>query len=322
MLYTEPVGNNAVIAGMLRQIGALLDEQGIAFKPAAYRRAAQTVEGLSKDISTYDSAKELMELPGIGEAIAHKIREYLETGHMAVLDNLLLTQGGIPAALMDIEGLGPKRIRQLQMALGINSVADFIAAAREGKLRSLPRFDEILEKQLLENALRVKEHTRRFPRAQIKADVDALLRKIESVSGVEQAAVAGSYRREKPTIGDIDILVVTKRPQEISDAIAELPIVRNIAAHGDKKLSFDLQSGIRVDVRFVQKSQWGSALLYFTGSKEHNIAMRKVAIAKGWKLSEYGLFDGEEVIASKTEEEIYDALGIPYREPRDRENGL
>jgi len=314
-----PVDNNAQVASLLRQIGTLLDEQGVAFKPAAYRRAAQTVEDLPRDISTYGGIKELKELPGIGEAIAHKILEYLETGRMTALDNLLLTQGGIPAELMDIEGLGPKRIRQIQMALGINTVADFIAAARAGKLRDLPRFDEILEKQLLENALRVKERTRRFPRAEIKDDVEVLLKKLKSVPGIEQAAVAGSYRREKPTVGDIDILVVTKKPQEISDAIAQLPIVRNVAAHGDKKLSFDLTSGIRVDIRFVQKSQWGSALLYFTGSKEHNIMMRKVAIKKGWKLNEYGLFDGEEIIASKTEEEIYDALGIPYREPRDRE---
>jgi len=241
---------------------------------------------------------------------------------MAALDNLLLTQGGIPAELMDIEGLGPKRIRQLQMALGIKSIADFIAAARAGKLRELPRFDEILEKQLLENALRVKERTRRFPRIDIKDDVEALLKKIRSVPGVEQADVAGSYRREKPTVGDIDILVVTKRPQEISDAIADLPIVRNVAAHGDKKLSFDLTSGIRVDIRFVQKNQWGSALLYFTGSKDHNIALRKIAIRKGWKLNEYGLSEGGKVIASKTEEEIYEALNVPYREPRDRENAL
>jgi len=130
--------------------------------------------------------------------------------------------------------------------------------------------------------------------------------------------VAGSYRREKETVGDIDILVVTKSPQEVSDAISELSLIRDVIAHGEKKLSFNLQSGLRVDVRFVKGDQWGSALLYFTGSKEHNIAMRKVAIKKGWKLSEYGLFEGEKVLASKEEKDIYDALDLRFYEPRER----
>jgi len=312
------VENNKAIAGMLHQIAALLDEQGVAFKPAAYRKGAQVIEELPNDISTYGDVAELKKLPGIGDAMAHKIIEYLETGTMEALEKLRVVQGGIPAELMDIEDLGPKRIREFQKALGIQTVADLIKAAQEGKLRSLPRMSEDLEKKILENAKNVKEHTKRFVREEIKDDIELLLQSISDVPGIEKAAVAGSFRREKETVGDIDILTVTTNPEEVSNAVAALPIVKKVAAHGDKKLSFDLQNGLRVDVRFVAADQWGSAILYFTGSKEHNIAMRKVAIAKGWKLSEYGLFNGDEVIASKTEEEIYTALGLSFCEPRNR----
>ncbi|MBU0766697.1 type-X family DNA polymerase [Patescibacteria group bacterium] len=310
--------NNKAIAGLLCQIAALLQEQEVPFKPAAYRRAAQVIEELPRDISTYGDEKELKKLSGIGDAIARKIIEYLETGKITALENLRITQGGIPADLMDVEGLGPKRVRQIQAAFGVKTVADLIKAAEDGKLRTLPRFSELMEKKVLENAKRVKERTRRFPREEVKEDVIKLLKKIEGVEGVDQCSVAGSYRREKETVGDIDILVVTKSPKEVSDAIASLSIVRDVVAHGERKLSFDLKSGLRVDVRFVKKDQWGSALLYFTGSKEHNIAMRRVAIKNSWKLNEYGLFDGDALLASKTEEEIYKKLKLRFFAPKER----
>lgn len=312
------MSNNAAIAGQLRQIAALLDEQQVAFKPAAYRRAAQVIEELPKDISSYGDEKALKKLPGIGEAIAKKILEYLDTGEISFLTKLRLEQGGISAELMDIEDLGPKRVRQFQEALGISTVPELMAAAEAGKLRDLPRMSEEMEQKILENAKRVKERTKRFTRTEIQEDVEKLRKKIESVQGVQRSEIAGSYRREKETVGDIDVLVITSSAQEVSDAIAELPMVRDVKAHGDKKLSFDMQNGLRVDVRFVSADQWGSALLYFTGSKEHNIAMRKVAIKKGWKLSEYGLFDGEKIVASMEEQDIYDALGLSYCEPKNR----
>jgi len=314
--------NNKVIAGMLRQIAALLAEQGVDFKPAAYRRAAQVIEELPKDIYLYGDEKELKKLPAVGEAIAGKIIEYLETGKMTALENLRLTQGGIPGELMDIEGLGPKRIRQIQTALGVETVADLIKACEQGKVQSLERFDEKLEKKILENAKRVKERTKRFPRGAVKDDVEKLLKAIKAIKGIQRAEIAGSYRREKETVGDIDVLVVTSSPKRVSDSVAELSLVRDVVAHGERKLSFDLKTGLRVDVRFVEADQWGAALLYFTGSKEHNIAMRKVAIRKGWKLNEYGLFDGEKVIASKTEEEIYAALELTYFKPKERTGAL
>jgi len=309
---------NAHVALLLRQIAALLDEQGVAFKPAAYRRAAQVVEELKKDVGEFKDEKELRTLPGIGEAIAAKIREYVTTGRIKHLDELMLAQGGLSAALMEIEGLGPKRVRLLQKELGITTVAQLIAAARAGKLNGLPGFSDVMEKKILENAGQVAERSRRFPLTDIKHDAELVLTTIRDVAGVERAEIAGSYRRQKETVGDIDILVVTRDPKKISDAIAALPIVRDVIAHGDKKLSFNFTSGLRVDVRFVARDQWGSALLYFTGDKEHNITLRKIAIGKGWKLNEYGLFEGDKVIASKEEEDIYKKLGLAWVEPYKR----
>ena len=312
------MNRNLPLAQLLRQIAVLLEEQGVAFKPAAYRRAAKTVEEFSTDICLIEAEKDLRQLPGIGEAIAAKIREYCTTGRIKHLDDLMMQQGGLSPSLMEIEGLGPKRVRVLQRELGVQTVDDLIRAAKEGKLNGLPGFSEVMEKKILENAGRVTERSKRFSLAEIRPDAERVLKTIRDVKGVERAEIAGSYRREKSTVGDIDILVVTKNPEKISDVIAALPIVRNVVAHGDKKLSFDFESGLRVDVRFVKKDQWGSALLYFTGDKDHNITMRKIAIGKGWKLSEYGLFEGETIIASKEEEEIYKKLGLSWVEPKER----
>lgn len=323
------MGNNASIAALLRQFAALLEagagmeEKNVTFKIRAYLKAAKTIEELPQDVSTYDGVQGLKELPGIGEAIAKKIQEYLETGTMKELEKLRRAGGGVSAELMGVENLGPKRAMRIQKELGITTVQELIAAAKEGKLRTLPRFSEIIEKKVLESAGRSKERATRFPREDVEDDVEKLLKKVRGVPGVERAEAAGSYRRKHDTVGDIDILVVTKSPTAVSEAISKLPFVRNVVAQGDKKLSFDLQMGIRVDIRFVLKDQWGSALLYFTGSKEHNIAMRIVAIKKGWKLSEYGLFDAKgKLIASKEEKDIYGALGLEYREPWERTGNL
>jgi len=317
--------NNAAIASKLNQIAALLQEQGVAFKPAAYRKAAMVIEELPRDVSTYGDEKELKKLPGIGEAIAAKIIEYLQTGEISFLVKLQEEMGGISAELMDVEGLGPKRVRQLQTELGIVTVEQLVEAAKKHNLQELPLWDDLLEQKVLENSAKIDERVKRFPRSEVNDDVDLLIETIGKVSKegkVSTVSVAGSYRREKETVGDIDILLVTDSPKEVADAIAQLSIVRDVVAHGEKKISFNLHNGLRVDVRLVKADQWGAALLYFTGSKEHNIAMRKVSIKKGWKLNEYGLFDGDTVIASKEEKDIYDALGLRWYEPKERVDGL
>jgi DNA polymerase (family X) len=314
---------NHRVAHLLRQIAALLDEQGVAFKPNAYRKAAQVIEDLDRDVSTFKSEKELKELPGIGEAIAAKIREYVETGKIAFLEKLVAEQGGLSAELMEVENLGPKRIREIQKELHVSTVAGLIKAAEDGKLRSLPRMSELMERKILESAKRVTERSKRFPREEVVKDAEMLLKTVRGVPGVDRADVAGSFRRHKPTIGDLDIVVVTSSRKEVGDAVAQLPIVRDVVAHGETRVSFNLRNGLRVDVRFVDASQWGSALLYFTGDKEHNISLRKRAIERGWKLNEYALADADgKVIASREEKDIYDALGVPVVEPRERRGEL
>ncbi|OGV59730.1 MAG: hypothetical protein A2X45_16500 [Lentisphaerae bacterium GWF2_50_93] len=314
--------NNRVIAGLLRQIGALHEEKGVPFKPAAYRHAAQVIEDLPRDVSTCVGKKELMKLPGIGDAIADKILEYLETGKIEALQKLIKKQGGLPAELMQVEDLGPKRVRQLQKELGVTTVPALIKAAREGKLRLLPGFSEQMEMKILENAGRVTECNTRFPRRDIIKDVEMLLKTIRALPDTARCEAAGSYRRKKETIGDVDILVVANPVKKVSAAICRLPSVRDVVAHGVTKLSFDLKSGLRVDVRLVDENQWGAALLYFTGPKEHNIALRKRAIAKGWKLNEYGLYNGDEIIAQREEKDVYEALGLKFYEPHARSEML
>ena len=309
--------NNRKFASLLRQMAALLEEDGVAFKPAAYRRAAQTITDLDKDIAEINDVKEFKKLPGVGEAIATKAVEFLSTGRIPHLDALIAQHGGLSEELMMIEDLGPKRVRQIE-ELGIHKTEELIEAAKAGKLRDLPRFSEVIEKKILDNALNVEERSRRIPLEDAKPRVQKLLKALRAVPGVHRAEAAGSYRREKETVGDIDIVAVTDDADTVSHAIAALPFVEHVAAHGGTKLSFNLEGGLRTDIRFVKPDQWGSALLYFTGSKEHNIMLRKRAIERGWKLNEYALFEGDKVIASKEEEDIYKALDLPWMEPAKR----
>lgn len=314
---------NEAIAKILRQIADLLDYQGIAFKPAAYRRAAQTLEDLEQDVSREKDKKALMELPGVGDAIADKILEFGETGRVSFLDKLTAeTQTGA-AGLLNVDDLGPKRVRALEQALGIRTIAELIEAAEKGKIRKLPGFSELLEKKILENAKRSDERVKRFPLAEAEKDVAVLLKTLRKFPNVVEVEAAGSFRRRKETVGDVDILIAVKKSSEtlaheIEAAIKALPIVERVVAAGGTRIAFDLTSGLRVDIRIVSVQEWGSAILYFTGSKEHNISLRRRAIERGLKLSEYGLFKEGKVLASKTETEIYAALGLPFIDPTKR----
>ncbi len=319
---------NDRIAGLLRTIADLLEYQGVQFKPAAYRRGAQTIEDLPTDATTM-TEKELLALPGIGQAIAGKVIEYAKTGRIAFLDALHAEIGTPAIQLMQIDDLGPKRVREIQVTLGVNTVAELIEAAEKGKLRTLPRFSELMEKKILENARNVTERMKRYSLKEIEPQVENLLTAIRKIPGVIQAQAAGSYRRKKETVGDIDILISRKpgkaekgetdpKTAVLQGAIKSLPMVEQVIAIGPTRMAFNLPDGLRVDIRFVNEDEWGSALLYFTGSKEHNIALRRVAIEKGWKLNEYGLFDGEKRLAGKSEEGIYEKLGLAYVKPNER----
>jgi DNA polymerase (family 10) len=314
---------NPAIAALLRKIADILDYQGVAFKPGAYRRAAQTIEDLPHDLATLKEKKALMDLPGIGDAIAEKILEYRETGRMSFLDKLIAeTQSGA-AGLMGLDDLGPKRVKDIEQQLGIRTIPELIDAARAGRLRTLSRMSEKIEKKILEGALRAQDRSKRFPLKEVESDVQQLLHTLKKLKGVTKIEAAGSYRRRKETVGDVDVLLAAKKPNEalaeaIANAIGKLSIVERVVAAGKTRIAFDLKSKLRVDVRIVDLKQWGSALLYFTGSKDHNISLRRLAIEKGMKLNEYALLKGDVILASKEEADIYEALGLPFIEPENR----
>lgn len=318
---------NSAIAALLRKIADILDYQGVAFKPGAYRRAAQTIEDLSHDLATLKDKKALMDLPGIGDAIAEKILEYRSMGRISFLDKLLAdTQMGA-AGLMNIDDLGPKRVRDIEQLLNIRTVPELIEAAKAGKLRALPRMSEKMEKKILEGALRSQDRVKRFPLHEIDGDVTQLLETLKKLKGVIKAESAGSYRRRKETVGDVDVLLAMKKPTDelaaaIARAIEKLPFVERVVAAGKTRIAFDLHSKLRVDIRIVDVKQWGSALLYFTGSKEHNISLRRLAISKGMKLNEYALTKDDKILASKEESDIYKVLGLPFIEPQKRTGEL
>ncbi len=314
---------NEAVAAKLRRIADVLEYQGVLFKPNAYRRAAQTVEDLPTDIAEITDRKKLLALPGIGEAIADKIDEYLSTGEMKHLLELEAETAMGATELLGIDDLGPKRVRQIEQSLNVRTREELIKAAQAGKLRTLPRFSELLEKKILEGAKRSLERARRFPIETVTQDIEQLLAVLRKIKGVVHIEAAGSFRRGKETVGDVDVLIAVKKPSEalaaaFAEAIKKLSIVERVVAAGSTRIAFDLKSGLRTDIRIIDSSRWGSALLYFTGSKEHNIALRQRAIKRGLKLSEYGLFKGETVIASKAEEDVYAALELPFIEPRKR----
>ncbi len=316
---------NASLARLFRRIADLLDYQGVQFKPAAYRRAAQTIEDLPKDIAEMTDRKELMKLPGVGEALADKIIEYCTTGKIRVLDHLVAETSMGASGLLSVEDLGPRRVREIEQHLDVRTIPQLIEAAQIGRLRTLPGFSEVLEKKILENARRAKEGAKRFPRPEVEADVERLLKALREIGGVSRSEAAGSYRRYKETVGDIDILIGVQGkniPENvaivIADAVRKSPKFARMVAEGPTKVSFDLKSGLRVDIRIVRMKEWGSAFLYFTGTKEHNIMLRRLAIERGLKLNEYGLFRESKDIASETEEDIYRALGLRFIRPEER----
>lgn len=314
---------NTDIAKILYQIADLLEIQNVQWKPQAYRKAAQSVESCSEDIATLVKEKRLHELPGVGEHIAEKIEELVKTGKLAYLEKLKKEVPIDVEGLYKIEGLGPKTIKRLYQQLKVKTVEDLKKVAEAGKLKKLEGFAEKKQQQIKEGieklAKRGPERILLGTAMPIADDIVAMLRK---VPGTQEVTVAGSYRRGKETVGDIDILIVSTNPSKVMDAFVSMNDVEKILAHGETKSSVRLQNGVQVDARVVKKEQYGSALQYFTGSKEHSIALRKIALKKGLTLSEYGLFTvkGDRLVASKTEEEVYQKLGLQYIPPEMRES--
>jgi DNA polymerase (family 10) len=313
---------NFEIAKILYEIAELLEMKQVQFKPQAYRKAAQNIENLSEDIEEVYKKGELETIQGIGESIASKIKEFLETNHLEYLDEL---RKEFPAGLLDLlrlEGIGPKIARQLSQELGIKNINELEAAAKQGKIRSIKGFGPKKEENILRAIELFKSSQNRFLLWEvipIVQDIENYLKKLEFVTKFD---VAGSIRRKKETVGDIDILVESKQPGNVIEHFVQYPKTNRVLSQGELRSSIVLNNGIQVDLRTIDPESYGAGLLYFTGSKEHNIALRDLARKKSWKMNEYGLFEQKDnsLLAGKTEMELYKKLGLSYIEPELREN--
>jgi DNA polymerase (family 10) len=309
---------NAEIAAMFDQTADLLEIQGEnQFRVRAYRRAARTIEGLPQSVRSLLSAGEdLSELPGIGKDLAGKIADIINTGHFALLDSLKRRLPGQLGDLAALPGLGPKRVKLLYDKLKVRTLADLRRVIEGGRLLGLRGFGPVIEKKL-SKALEKPRAEKRFKLSVAEAEAEALAGYLRNRGRV---VVAGSYRRHRDTVGDLDVLVTAKDGPAVGDKLVGYENVAEVLAHGPTRTTVMLRSGLQVDVRAVPDKSYGAALLYFTGSKAHNIALRGLANERGWKLNEYGLFSGKRRIAGLSEEEVYQKLGLKFIPPELRED--
>lgn len=314
---------NADIAQALREMALFLEMDEVPFKPQAYEKAAYAVSAVGRPLSELyaeGGKKALDSLPGIGKGIAERIADLLETGTMSDLEALRRKTPVDVLALTSIEGVGPKTVRALSESLGVRTVADLKHAAEKGKIRELPHFGERSEQKILEAIAFHEETAGRRPLGEVLELAQSIEAALSEVRGVEQARVAGSIRRHRETIGDVDIIVAASDADRVSKAFESLPNVQSVLVHGPTKTTVRLANGMDADLRVLAPESFGAALMYFTGSKAHNVALRKIAQKKDLKLNEYGLFRGDESIAAETEEEVYDALGLSWVPPELRED--
>ncbi|MCS7183970.1 MAG: DNA polymerase/3'-5' exonuclease PolX [Patescibacteria group bacterium] len=315
---------NFEIVKLLKMMALYLKMKDIKFKPQAYEKAAYSIEALDEDIDDFirKNGKEgLKNLPGVGESIANKIIEYLKTGKIEELEKLRKEVPIDIEKLTNIEGIGAKTIYRLYKSLGIKTLEDLEKACLEHKISKLPGFGIKIEEKILKGIKFYKEGGGRFILGYITPIVENLIFYLRESNLVTKIEVCGSYRRKKETVGDIDILVTSKKAESLIKYFVNFTEIDYIYGKGKTKAMVRLKNGLEVDLRVVEDKSFGAALAYFTGSKEHNIKMRELAIKRGWKLNEYGLFDkNERMIAGKTEEEIYRKLGLQWIPPEMRED--
>ncbi len=312
--------NNAEIADLLHEFAELMDLKGDVFKRNAYRRAAQNVQELDGDVLTYCREGRLESIPGVGESIAEKITEMLKTGRSAELEDLRAQYPPGLIELTQVPDLGPKKALRLYRELGIKDLAGLKRAALEHRIRRLEGFGARSEEKILRGIELVQRHGGRMllgDALPIGLAVESYLRE----NGIEHVSVAGSLRRRKETIGDIDIVVGSDLPLETMQLFVSYPRMETVISQGPTRSSIRLEGGMQVDVRVVPVSDYGATLMYFTGSKEHTVELRKMAIQLGYKLNEYGLFrkDDGSVVAREEEKDIYRALGLDLIPPELRE---
>jgi DNA polymerase (family 10) len=318
---------NSDVAKAMRDLGFLTEmmeeDPNVQFRARAYYRAADRIASLQEnvtDIYGRYGVNGLLEIPSVGKAIASKIEEYLKRGKIQHLEEL---KAKVPIdidELYGIEGIGPKTIKMFYDKLQIKNLADLEKAATEGKLKTLPGFTEKKEQDIFKQIEFFKRGKGRLIIGEVYPLVKQIEKRLQHIAGVKNAVAAGSIRRMKETIGDIDYLVTANDPKRVIDFFVKMPEVQEILGMGQAKAFVKLASGIDADLLVVPEESWGSALQYFTGSKEHSVQLRKIAISKGLRLNEWGVFKGDKRIAGATEEEVYKTLGLQWIPPEMREN--
>ncbi|MEW2623111.1 DNA polymerase/3'-5' exonuclease PolX [Streptomyces sp. NPDC048106] len=313
---------NDEVEAILREYADLLAiTGGDAFKARAYEKAARAVGGYPADIAKLDEDG-LREIPNVGRSIAEKVIEYLRTGRMAVVEE---RRAGIPAGvrqLIAIPTLGPKKALRLYEDLHISSVSELAAAIEADRLAGLKGFGEKTQDNLRHGIELLRQAGARVPLSLALDTAEEIVGRLSALTGCGRCAYAGSLRRMRETVGDLDVLVAARKPEPFMAALCELPGTAEVIARGSKKTSVRTGEGLQVDLRVLPPRSWGAGLQYFTGSKAHNIRTRTIAVHRGLKLSEYGVFDTEsgESVASRTEEEVYARLGLPWIPPTLRED--
>lgn len=313
---------NADIAADFDELADLLEIEGAnPFRIRAYRNAARTLRDLPDDVAAMlEKGEDLTELPGIGKDLAAKIKEIVETGTAAMLEEHRRTVPVTLTELLKIPGIGPKRVKVLYHDLGIRTLDQLQKAAEEGRVRTLRGFGEKTERYMLHQLKARTGEEKRFKLAIATRYADALIAYLKESPGVKQVVAAGSYRRAKETIGDLDLLVTAAPGSSVMDRFVSYPEVEEVLAQGATKASLRLACKLQVDVRVVPGESYGAALQYFTGSKAHNVVLRQMAQQQGLKINEYGVFKGEQSVAGATEESVYASVGLPWIPPELREN--
>ncbi len=317
-----PVHNND-IAEVFNTLADLLEIKGEnPFRVRAYREAARTISGLSQSVADMlEEGRDLAELPGIGKDLAGKINEIVTTGRLTLLEDLTQQVPGELTELMKVSGLGAKRVARMYQELDIRSLDDLRQAAEQGRLAELEGFGEKTQKKILDEIQRLRREETQRTRLVIAAQyAEPLMAYLRRAKGVKNLTIAGSYRRRRETVHDLDILATCKRGSTVMDHFVNYDEVKKVVSHGKTRSTVLLRSGLQVDLRVVPQVSYGAALVYFTGSKPHNIAIRKRAVRKKLKINEYGVFRGDGRIAGRTEEEVYDTLGLSWIPPELREN--
>ena len=315
--------HNAEVAAAFEEMADLLElEEESPFRVRAYRNAARVVGEHGRDVAAMiEAGEDLTELPGIGKDLAGKIRELTITGELDALHALRERVPPALTALLRLPGLGPKRVRALHLTLGVNTVDELRRAAEAKQVREVPGFGEKTEARILRALVAHEAERGRFRLASVTPTAEALRGWLEALPGVRQVTIAGSYRRGRETVGDLDVLVASDADgASIMDLVVTYGAVSRITAHGPTRASFELQGGLAVDVRVVPSASYGAAMHYFTGSKAHNIAVRRMGQERGLKINEYGVFRGEKRVAGDTEESVFASVGLPYIAPELRED--